>query len=108
MDTSTKGTQECGEDRTFLCQGCGAQFQKALSKGENAPKFCSSDCQHTHHDTSRAGRPSREVALAEDAKWERVFQRFVDPDYYAPRTPTVQSSFGAFAAQMEVLCRASL
>ena len=40
-----------------------------------------------------------------NARWDRIFQKFVDPDYYAFPLPTMQSSFVAFASQLEVLSR---
>ncbi len=56
--------------------------------------------------TKRGGdRRPKEVIEAEDARWNRIFSRFVDPEYYAPRVPSLQSSFGAFAGRMELLCR---
>jgi hypothetical protein len=85
----------------FKCEGCKRKFHSV----RRAPKFCSRAYLYAHHNVSRAGRPTREAALIEDAKWERVFQRLVDPDYYAPRIPSVGSSFGAFSSQVEMLCR---
>lgn len=52
------------------------------------------------------GERSHDAEAADNAKWDRIFQKFVDPGYYTGRFPTVQSSFGAFASSMEVLCRA--
>jgi hypothetical protein len=42
----------------------------------------------------------------ENERWEMVFsQKFADPNYYNVRPLALQSSFGAFASQMEGLCR---
>jgi hypothetical protein len=88
-------------ERVFTCAGCKREFVSLRL----APKFCGRDCQRAHHDVSRAGRPTREAALIEDAKWERVFQRFIDPDYYAPRLPSIGSSYNDVASQMQMLCQ---
>ena len=49
---------------------------------------------------------SAEVREADDARWARFFsEKFEDKGYYGYRIPTPQSSFGAFAGRMEVLCR---
>jgi hypothetical protein len=48
-----------------------------------------------------------EQIVQDNARWDRIFaEKFADPNYYAPRIPTLQSSFGAFAGRMEVLCHA--
>lgn len=52
----------------------------------------------------RSSRRQRAKQRADERRWDRVFARFVDPDYYSARVPSVGSSFPAFAAQMEVLC----
>ena len=49
--------------------------------------------------------PVPEQIARENERWDRIFQRFIDPDYYRASAPTLRSSFGAFAAEMEVLCR---
>ena len=57
-------------------------------------------CQVVEHDV-----PAPEQIAQENARWDRIFQRFIDPDYYRSSIPTLRSSFGAFASEMEVLCR---
>jgi len=44
--------------------------------------------------------------IAQDnQRWDRIFAaKFADPEYYSRRIPTPQSSFGAFAFQVETVC----
>jgi hypothetical protein len=50
--------------------------------------------------------PPPEQIAQENARWDRIFQRFIDPDYYYRSSiPALGSSFSAFAEQMEALCR---
>jgi hypothetical protein len=48
---------------------------------------------------------TRDQIIAENARWERIFQSFVDQDYYKRPVTAGQSSFVSFAAQMEAICR---
>lgn len=64
------------------------------------------------HEAAGAGTLKRSAAELQrirekddDSRWDRIFAKFVDPSYYGSRVPSAQSSFGAFAGRMEVLCR---
>jgi hypothetical protein len=65
-------------------------------KGEAVCAFCLAEA----HDNG--GLTAEEIAQ-EDARWDRIFARFVDPDYYRTPAPILQSSFRAFSSQMEIL-----
>ena len=94
------------------CGRCGAESKdlKALRGGyvlQGAKKVRRPRerlCQSCYA-TAKAHRSLTPAEVDGNARWDAIFSRFVDPDYYAPRVPTVGSSFGAFASQMEMLCQ---
>ena len=58
------------------------------------------------HEEAKENRGLTPAEIIQDnARWDRIFRGFIDPDYYKPSPPTMRSSFGAFASQMEMLCR---
>ena len=90
------------------CARCGGESNelRTLRSRSNGPgrhreHVCAACLTQAHKNTG----PTAEQMAESDERWDRVFQRFIDPDYYRAAVPALQSSFGAFAAQMETLCR---
>jgi hypothetical protein len=88
------------------CGRCGAESSelRVFRAGDNAQREKLCHACHTEAKENR-GLSVAEIA-AENERWNRIFDRFVDPAYYAPVGPSVGSSFIGFASQMEALYRA--
>jgi hypothetical protein len=97
--------------RERLCDGCytAAQVNRRLA----CKRQWAAARTDGRFDASKLGSksvcaaPTREqVDKESDERWNRIFAaKFADPDYYGMRVPMLQSSFGAFASQMEMLCQ---
>jgi hypothetical protein len=87
------------------CERCGAQPERLhvfRAKRARRERLCG----RCHCEAKENRGITVEQIAVENARWERIFsQRFADPRYYAPRAPSMHSSFGAFAAQLEYLVR---
>jgi hypothetical protein len=90
-----------------LCERCGGKSNdlKTLmtrgNAGRKREKVCPSCLAEAYEHT---GMSATEIAQ-DNARWDGIFARFIDPDYYKIPAPTFGSSFGAFASRMEMLCR---
>ena len=86
------------------CARCGAQSELRVFWVERHRR--ERICQPCF-DEAKENRGLTQEQIAEDnARWNRIFtEKFVDPTYYTPAIPTLQSSFGAFASEMEVAYR---
>ena len=94
------------------CGRCGAKapdlhvFRGAdIVRGEKRVQAPREHLCYSCHAKAKEHRRLTPAEVSGNARWDAIFSRFVDPDYYAPRMPSVGSSFGAFAAQVEMLCR---
>jgi hypothetical protein len=90
------------------CARCGKESSelrtlrsRSNGPGRNRERVCGECLTAAHKNVG----PTAEQIAESDARWDRVFARFIDPDYYRTAVPVLQSSFGAFASQMETLCR---
>ena len=89
------------------CGRCGAESNELHTimprgnKGRRRERICPGCLAEALENTGLTA-----VEIAQDnARWDRIFaEKFADPDYYAGRVPFPQSSFGAFADQMAVVC----
>ena len=87
------------------CGRCGktAELQVFWAGGKRRERLC----EGCHAEAKENRGLTVEQIAEENERWERTFQKFVDPTYYRrPAMATLQSSFGAFASQMETLYRA--
>lgn len=100
----------------MTCERCGNGvarhvFQPRVSGGLGRKRERICDPCHTQARESARARQSKlnrvmgtAEVTAENARWERIFARFVDPDYYARRVPAWHSSITAFSERIET-CR---
>ena len=89
------------------CARCGTESGSlyTLRPRRNGGRYRELVCGGCRTEAHKNTGPTAQWIAADNARWDRVFQRHVDPMYYAPMIPTLQSSFGAFASQMEVAYR---
>lgn len=89
------------------CGRCGAERSEVYTlkpRGNELRRretVCA-ECRTEAHENR--GLTAAEI-VKENARWERIFRRSVDPDYYLRTPARIGSSFGAFATLMEFLCR---
>jgi len=95
------------------CQRCGSGITPATThvfwnQAERRREAICESC-HVAAGGGSLKRPTAELERLrtqdDDSRWNRIFAKFEDPFYYGNRVPSAQSSFGAFAGRMEMLCR---
>ncbi len=95
------------------CGRCGTEAELHVLRprredgSRRREKVCGQCFASAHDEQTALMWPKRQprTGAEEDARWDRIFQKFIDPAYYTGRVPSLPSTFGAFAGQMEVLCR---
>jgi hypothetical protein len=90
------------------CGRCGVESDSLRDFRSNSSRVRERLCESCKVQAMENHGLSAEQVARENERWERIFQKFADPNYYAYRPIGMQSSFNAVASQMETLCGAFL
>jgi len=94
--------------RVMHCGRCGVRSDSLQAFRSNSSRVREQLCESCKVQAIENHGLSAEQIAEENERWERIFRKFEDPNYYAYRPIGMQSSFNAVASQLETLCGAFL